>query len=48
MHTARKERRITKKESRYSDRFLETAVETALGQHQKFSFSKSDNSKKGT
>jgi hypothetical protein len=49
MHTARKERRIAKKrESRYSDRFLETVAETAPGQHQKFSFSKSDNFKKGT
>jgi hypothetical protein len=47
MHTAKKEKRITKKEkSRYSDLFLRTAVLAPPRQHQKFSSSKSDAFKK--
>jgi hypothetical protein len=42
-------RRITKKKkSRYNDLFLEAAVQPPPRQHQKYSFSKSDASKKET
>jgi hypothetical protein len=48
MHTAKNERNITKKKSRYIDQKPETAALTPPRQHQKISFSISDVSKKET
>jgi hypothetical protein len=49
-HSQKKKEIITKKEekSHYSYLFLETTLLTPPRQHQEFSFSKSDTSKKGT
>jgi hypothetical protein len=47
MHIANKRKKNYKnKKSRYNDQFLVTAVLTPPKQHQKFSFSKSDASRK--
>jgi hypothetical protein len=49
MHAAKKHKKNYRKEkSRYSDSFLIAAVQPPPKQHQKFSFSKSDTSKKET
>jgi hypothetical protein len=50
MHITKKRKKNYKKKekSHYSDLFFKTALLTPPRQHQKFSFSKSDVSKKGT